>query len=69
MLPLPFKEAHFWVRADCVYSKTPIMRRLKTAELFAIWDYEGKLESQQWSYKEQLGVLRGCLACPPAKML
>jgi hypothetical protein len=66
---LPFKEVHFWVRADCVSSKTPIMRRLKTAELFAIWDYEGKLESQQWSYKEQLGVLRGCLACPPARML
>jgi hypothetical protein len=66
---LPFKEVHFWVRADCIYLKTPIMRRLKTAELFAIWDYDRKLESQQWSYKEQLGVLRGCLACPPAKML
>jgi hypothetical protein len=66
---LSFKEVHFWVRADCVYSKTLIIRRLNTAELFAIWDYEGKLESQQWSYKEQLGVLRGCLACPPAKML
>jgi hypothetical protein len=23
---LPFREVHFWVRADCVYSKTPIMR-------------------------------------------
>ncbi len=66
---LPFKEALFLVRAECVYLKTPIIRRVKTAEVFAIWDYEGKLESQQWSYKEQLGVLRACLACPPAKML
>ncbi len=44
---LPFKEVHFWVQAQCVYSKTPVIRRVKTAELFAIWDYEGKLESQQ----------------------
>jgi hypothetical protein len=36
----PFKEDHFWVREECVYSKTPIIRRAKTAELFAIWDYE-----------------------------
>jgi hypothetical protein len=66
---LPFKEVHFWVRAECVYLKTPVIRRVKTAEVFAIWDYKGKLESQQWSYKEQLRVLRACLACPPAKML
>ncbi len=66
---LPFKEVHFWVRAECVYSRTPVVRRVKTAELFAIWDYKGKLESQQWSYIQQLGILRGCLACPPAKML
>ncbi len=66
---LPFKEVHFWVRAECVYLKTPIIRRVKTAEVFAIWDYKGKLESQQWSYKEQLRVLRARLDCPPAKML
>jgi hypothetical protein len=57
---LPFKEVHFWVRAWCVYSKTPVIWRVKAAELFTIWDYEGKLESQQWSYKDQLRVLRGC---------
>ncbi len=56
---LPYKEVHFCVRAECVYSKTPIIRRVKTAELFAIWDYEGKLESQQWNHKEKLGVLKG----------
>jgi hypothetical protein len=66
---LPFKEVHFWVRAECVYSKTPVIRWVKTAKLFAIWDYKGKLESQQWSYIQQLGILRACLACPPAKML
>jgi hypothetical protein len=66
---LPFEEVHFWVRAVCVYLKTPVVRRVKTAELFAIWDYEGKLESQQWSYIQQLGILRACLACPHAKML
>ncbi len=44
---LPNKEVHFWVRAECVYSKTHIIRQVKTTELFAIWDYEGKLESQQ----------------------
>jgi hypothetical protein len=46
---LPFKEVHFWVRAFSVYSKDPVIRRVKTVGLFAIWDYEGKLESQQWS--------------------
>ncbi len=66
---LPYKELHFWVWGECVYSKTPVIRWVKTAEMFAIWDYEGKLESQQWSYKEKLGVLKGRLACPPAKML
>jgi hypothetical protein len=55
---LPFKEVHFWVRVVCVYSKTPVVRRVKTAELFAIWDYEGKLESQQWSYIQQLRIFR-----------
>ena len=51
---LPFMEVHFWVRVECAYSKTPVVRRVKTTELFAIWDYEGKLESQQWSYIQQL---------------
>ncbi|KAL3816710.1 hypothetical protein ACHAXA_009149, partial [Cyclostephanos tholiformis] len=66
---LPFKEVHFWVRAFSVYSKDPVIRRVKTVGLFAIWDYEGKLESQQWSRIKQLGILQACVACPPAKML
>jgi hypothetical protein len=66
---LPFEEVHFWVRAVCVCLKTSVVRRVKTAELFAIWDYKGKLESQQWSYIQQLGILRARLACPPTKML
>ena len=34
-----FKEVHFLVRAECIYSKTPIIRRVETAEVFAtIWD-------------------------------
>ena len=37
---LPFEEVHFWVRAVCVYSKTPVVWQVKTAELFTIWDYE-----------------------------
>ena len=66
---LPFGEVHFWVRAACAYSKIPVVRRVKTVKLFAIWDYEGKLESLQWSRIEQLAILWARVACPPAKML
>ena len=66
---LPFREVHFWVRVVCIYSKVPVVRQVKTVELFAIWDYKGKLESQQWSCIEQLVILWGRVACLPGKML
>jgi hypothetical protein len=46
---LPPRERHFWVSAQSVFSTKPVLRQVKTAELMAIWDYEGKLESRGWS--------------------
>jgi hypothetical protein len=42
-------ERHFWVLAHSVFSKNPVLQQVKTAELMAMWDYEGKLESRGWS--------------------
>jgi hypothetical protein len=46
-----------------------MLRHVRLAELFAIWDYEGKLESVGWSCAQSLSVLKTCLLTPPAKML
>lgn len=42
---------------------------MKTAELMAIWDYEGKLESRGWSREQCLRILHARLLSPPGKML
>ena len=63
------RDRHFWVYAHSVFSKTPILRQVKTDELMAIWDYEGKLESRVWSREHSLRILRARLLSPPAKML
>jgi hypothetical protein len=42
---IPFKDVLIWVQAHLVFSKVPVLQQIRVAELFAIWDYEGKLES------------------------
>ena len=63
------RERHFWVLAQSVFSKNPVLRQVKTAELLAMWDYEGKLESCGWSREQCLQILQACLLSPPDKML
>ena len=66
---IPFKEVQIWVQAHSIYSKDTVLRQVRLAKLFAIWDYEGKLESVGWSCAQSLSVLKTCLLTPPAKML
>ena len=48
-LPL-FWEEWFWVRAHYVYaSGHNIIRKIQYTELLGVWDYEGKLESTNWT--------------------
>ena len=62
-----------WVQAISVYGlkekSKKVLRRIDLTELFALWDYEGKAESEGWSTKLQHLVLRRRLQSPPAKML
>ena len=41
-----------------VMSKTLLIRQVAITELHAMWDYEGKLESTQWSQLQVKEVLR-----------
>ncbi len=66
---IPFKEVQIWVQAHSIYSKDIVLRQVRLAKLFAIWDYEGKLESVGWSPAQSLSVLKTRLLAPPAKML
>jgi hypothetical protein len=69
-LPLiPFKDVLIWVQAHSVFLKVPVLWQVRVAELFAIWDYEGKLESGSWSHAQSLRILKARLLAPPAKML
>ena len=63
------EDRFFWVSAASVRSKDHVFRRVKTYELFSIWDYEGKLESVEWSRAEAVQVLRYRTLSPPAKMI
>ena len=63
------QERHFWVLAHSVFAKTSVLRQVKTDELMAIWDYEGKLESRGWSRENGLRILKARLRSPPGKML
>jgi hypothetical protein len=66
---IPFKDVLIWVQAYSVFSKVPVLRQVRVAELFAIWDYEGKLESGSWGRAHSLRILKARLSAPPAKML
>ena len=62
-------ERHFWVLAQSVFTQKPVLRQVKIAELMAIWDYEGKLESRGWSREQCLRILHARLLSPPGKIL
>ena len=63
-----FRE--FWVRADSVWSKQQILRQVSLEELFAIWDYEGKLEAKAWTFASPLLLAKsfGALRMPPLNL-
>jgi hypothetical protein len=46
-----------------------VVRKVVPSELFAIWDYEGKYESKDWSPDLLSAVMNARLSSPPAKML
>ena len=59
-----------WVSANSVYGKgDKVVRPVTIPELFAIWDYEGKFETRNWSPVTISRVLNQRLASPPAKLL
>ena len=62
-------DIRFWVQADSVFSKIPVIRKVRWHELLGIWDYEGKMESRRWTDEQTVEVLRARLRSPPAKML
>ena len=67
---LPKEERRIWVRAASVFS--PGRKKVRTVadhEMFAIWDYEGKLESKSWPKGIVGKVLEARFASPPAKMI
>ena len=67
---LPVDERSIWVQANSLFvSKGKVVRTVNHAELFAMWDYEGKYESKHWSHHMIRAVLKQRLASPPAKML
>ncbi len=60
---------YFWVRAESVLSNKKVIRQVSVSELYAIWDYEGKLATSRWLDVQVDKVLRMRLKSPPAKML
>jgi len=67
---LPRDNRNFWVAANSVYDPNrKVIRQVSTSELFAIWDYEGKLESRDWNPVTRAMVLNARLSSPPAKMI
>jgi hypothetical protein len=60
----------FWVSAASVWKRNEkILRPVKLNELFAIWDYEGKLECEFRNRREAMTILRHRLHSPPGKIL
>jgi hypothetical protein len=49
-----FANDIFGFQLSPYFLRSPSYIRLKTAELMAIWDYEGKLESRGWSQEQCL---------------
>ena len=60
---------NFWIEAAAVTSKTLLSRQVDITELHAIWDFEGKLESKQWSQLQGKEVLRHRILSLPAKIV
>jgi hypothetical protein len=58
-----------WVQACSVFSKAVVLWQVRVAELFGIWDYEGKLKPGGWSRVQSLQTLKAWRLVPPAKML
>ena len=59
----------FWVRAATAWSKgEKILRPIKLHELFAVWDFEGKLECQGKSHSQGVTLLQQRLYSPPGKL-
>ena len=53
-LTLPRDQQVIWVRANGVFGKgTNVVQPVNIPKLFAIWDYEGKYESNDWDRNDQ----------------
>jgi len=65
----PLHERLLWVRAQTVWRKDAVVRRMLPYELLAMWDYEGKLESKRWSTSVMNKVISSRMGSPPAKIL
>jgi len=66
---LGMESREFWVRADSVWCKEQVLRQVSTEELFAVWDYEGKLESKHWTTDLTSAILQLRLGSPPGKIV
>ena len=62
---------NMWVECASVRSKNsvPIVRQVEPYELLAMWDYEGKLESESWEEDEMADIINARLASPPGKII
>lgn len=59
----------FWVEAKSVWSKQSKVRcPVKLNELYAIWDFQGKMECQAMSRSQAITLLRHRLYSPPGKI-
>lgn len=62
-------ELFFYVKAQMVWTRTITVRLIWLHKFFAIWDYEGKLESKHCSIKAYMRVLWLRLQSPPGKIV
>jgi hypothetical protein len=60
----------FWVLAASVWKKKEkVLRPVKLHELFAIWDFEGKLDNQSNSRRQVITMLQHRFYSPPGKII
>jgi hypothetical protein len=65
----PTRFLFFWVLAASVWKRgCRILRPVRLHELFAIWDFEGKLECQAISRSQSITLLLQRLNSPPGKL-
>lgn len=63
-------ELYFWVDTQSVFTRgRNVVRQVTRPELFAIWDYEGKLESADWDLHISNHILFKRLMSPPGKII